>query len=423
MSSLFDFPTLRIRDFRLLIINKFLITFGAQMIAVIVGWQVYQLTHDPLSLGLIGFAEAVAFIAFALWAGHIADRTEKRLLIVMSEIVVLICAIALWGLTRYGNQGTLPIYLVIAASGVARAFLWSSSTSYSETIIPKEIYSSAAAWNSSAWEIASILGPAAGGLLYGFFGPKTAYGVAVGVIGAALYYGIDLGHLHPISGKSREKVIESLTSGIRFVFSHQMILAALALDMFAVLFGGVVAVLPVFADILKVGPIGLGILRASQSFGAITMALIQTRRPPFRNPGRTLLTVVSLFGLCIIAFGLSHSFYLSILILAIAGMVDNVSVVIRASILQAATPNSMRGRVSAVNGIFIGSSNEIGAFESGVAAKYMGLVPSVLFGGVMTLLTVAGILWRFPQLRKLKSIQSLAAGEGFESDIASQPAL
>jgi len=411
-------PVLRIRDFRFLIINKFLLTFGLQMIGVIVGWQIYQLTHDPLSLGLIGFAEAIAFISFALWAGHIADQTEKRFLIIFSECVAFACAAVLWGLTCERNTHTLPIYGVIALSGVARAFLWSSSTSFAELIVPKEIYSTAAAWNSSAWEIASILGPATGGLVYGFWGPKMAYGIATLIVGISLVFALRLGKRHPIRGQRDEKVFESLMTGIRFVFSHQMILAALALDMFAVLFGGVVAVLPIFAEILRVGPAGLGFLRASQSVGAIAMAIVQTRRAPFRNTGRTLLTAVTIFGLCIIAFGLSTNFYLSMALLALAGMADNVSVIIRASILQASTPNHMRGRVSAVNGIFIGSSNEIGMFESGLAAKMMGIVPSVLFGGFMTLVTVAGIMGRFPRLRRLKSVASLGpASEGSDVEM------
>jgi MFS family permease len=279
-------------------------------------------------------------------------------------------------------------------------------------IVPKEIYSSAAAWNSSAWEIASILGPATGGILYGMIGPAWAYGAATMFILAGLAYAFRLSAVQPITVKKQERVFQSLATGIRFVFQNQIILAALALDMFAVLFGGVVAVLPIFAEILSVGPIGLGLLRASQSVGAIAMALLQTRRPPFRNTGRTLLTAVGIFGVCIIGFALSRNFYLSMALLALAGMVDNISVIIRASILQAATPNHMRGRVSAVNGIFIGSSNEIGAFESGLAAKVMGTVPSVIFGGVMTLITVGAVVWRFPQLRRLKSIANLGpAGE------------
>jgi MFS family permease len=418
MSDLLRSSVLAIRDFRLLIINKFLVTFGTQMLGVIVGWQVFQMTHDPLALGLIGLAEALAFIGFALWAGHVADRTEKRRLILGSEVVIWLSALALWGLTAMGNRATLPIYGVIAASGMARAFLWSASSSYSELIVPKEIYSGAAAWNSSAWEIAAILGSAIGGLIYALAGPAMAYIVAVLMIVAGLYFAAQMKPLPAVVARKQDKVLESLMSGVHFVFRQRVILAALALDMFAVLFGGVVAVLPIFAEILKVGPAGLGLLRASQSVGAIGMAIYQTRRPPFKNTGKTLFSVVGVFGVCIILFALSKNFYLSMLLLAIAGTADNVSVIIRASVLQAATPDHMRGRVSAVNGIFIGSSNEIGAFFSGLAAKLLGIVPSVVFGGIMTLITVGLVAWRFPQLRKLKTVTNLGPeADGFNVEI------
>jgi MFS family permease len=395
---------LGIRDFRLLVLNRFFLTFGAQMQEVIVGWQIYQITHDPLSLGLIGFAEAAAFIGTALWAGLIADRSEKRRIILVAQTLALACSLGLLVLTLGGNLKTLPIYGVIALSGFARAFLWSSTTSFSEQIVPKEIYSKAAAWNSTSWQIASITGPAAGGILYAVAGPAVAYAAAAGSVLIALGWAAQLGKRPPIQIHRDEGVLEGLIKGIQFVFSYEVIFAALALDMFAVLFGGAVAILPIFAEMLQVGPRGLGFLRAAPGIGAIAMAFYQSQRPSFRNTGRTLLTVVTLFGLSMIAFALSKNFYLSLALLAFSGMVDNVSVIIRASILQAATPNHMRGRVSSVNGIFIGSSNEIGAFESGVAAKLMGTVPSVVFGGVMTLVTVAWTAWKAPRLRHLRNI-------------------
>jgi len=407
MPSFRSSTVLKIRDFRLLILNKFLLTLGIQMMGIIVSWQVYQLTKDPLALGLIGFSEAAAFIGVALWAGHVSDQSEKRRLMVWAQQAMLLCALALWTLTTLHNTRTFLIYVVIASSGVARAFFWASSTTYSQMIVPKEIYSSAAAWNSSSWEIATILGPAVGGLLYGAWGAKTAYGIALAIIGLSLFFARQLNKLPPVLSQRKEPVLESLTTGFRFVFGHPIILGAMALDMFAVFFGGVVALLPIFAEMLKVGPTGLGLLRASQSLGAISMALVQTRRPPFKNMGRTLLTVVSIFGLCIIAFGFSRNFYFSMALLALAGAADNISVIIRASIQQAATPDAMRGRVSAVNGIFLGSSNELGAFESGVAAKLLGTVPAVLFGGMMTLLTVGWTMWKFPQLKNLKSVSDL----------------
>jgi MFS family permease len=400
---------LRIPDFRLLIINKFLLTFGVQMVGVIAGWQIYQLTRDPLSLGLIGFSEAIAFIGFALWAGRTADQREKRRVILLGEGAAFLCVLTLWALAWHGNKATLPIYMIFAASGVARAFLWTAVSSYSQQIVPTAIYSSAAAWNSTVYEVACVLGPAAGGLLTGLFGAQCAYGVATLAVGAAMLFAWQLNLHPPAPNPVREGTLESLSAGLRFVLGHQVLLAAMLLDMFAVLFGGVVALLPIFAEMMKVGPVGLGLLRASQSIGAIVSALIQTRRPPFQNAGRILLQAVTVFGLCIIAFGLSRNFYLSMLLLALAGAADNISVVIRAGIIQAVTPNPMRGRVAAINGIFIGSSNELGAFESGIAARLLGTVPAVLFGGCMTLLTVGASAWKFPRLRQLKTVANLAA--------------
>ncbi len=408
MFGLFTTPVLRIRNFRFFLLNKFLLTFGVQMIGFIVGWQVYQLTRDPLALGLIGLSEAIAFIATSFWSGHISDQREKRQLILWAEAAIFLCAAALWLFTYRGNTQTLPIYGMVALSGIARAFLWASSTTYSQMIVPKEIYSSAAAWNSTVWEIASIAGPAAGGLLYGLIGARGAYEIAVLCIGGSMVFAMQLAVMPPVRVEKKETLWQSLTSGMRFVLSHQVLLGAMALDMFAVLFGGVVAILPAFAEILKIGPAGVGVLRASQSVGAIMMAMFQTRRPAFQNTGRTLFIAVAAFGVCTIAFGLSKNFYLSMFLLALAGAADNISVIIRASILQATTPDAMRGRVSAVDGIFIGSSNEIGAFESGLAAKLLGVVPSVIFGGTMTLITVASTMFLAPKLRNIKSIKDLS---------------
>ncbi len=376
------------------------------MMGLTVGWQVYQLTHDPLSLGLIGLAEAVTYIGSALLAGHVADQSEKRRIILATETVLLGCVLWLFWLTSRGNVRLAPVYGAMAVTGIARAFLWSASIPYAEMIIPKAEYARAAAWNSSAWEIGAVLGPAAAGLLYGVRGPLLPYLTASVLVLLALAVGTRLGPVHPPPA-SRTGLGESLVTGIRFVFSRQVILGALALDMLAVLFGGVVAILPVFAELLRVGPAGLGLLRGAQSIGAITMALIQTRRGALHRAGRTLFLAVAVFGLAIIAFALSTSFVASLVALAVAGMADNVSVITRASILQAATPDHMRGRVAAVNGIFIGSSNELGAFESGLAARLLGAVRSVVIGGTLTLIAVAGVAWRFPRLRRLEDIATV----------------
>ncbi len=396
----------RLGDFRLLVANRFLLTLGIQMMGLTVGWQVYQLTHDPLSLGLIGLAEALTYIGSALPAGHLADRSEKRRIILAAELALLGCVLWLLWLTVRGNSRLLPVYAAMGLTGIARAFLWSASIPYAELIVPKAEYARAAAWNSSAWEVGAVLGPAAGGLLYGIRGPLIPYLTACALVVLALAVGTRLGPVHPSRG-AETGLTESLIQGVRFVFSRQVILGALALDMLAVLFGGVVAILPVFADLLRVGPAGLGLLRAAQSIGAITMALIQTRRGAFHRAGRALFFAVTLFGLCIIGFALSTSFVLSLILLAIAGMADNVSVITRSSILQAATPDHMRGRVAAVNGIFIGSSNELGAFESGVTARLLGAVRSVVVGGTLTLLAVGAVAWRFPKLRRLREIATM----------------
>jgi MFS family permease len=393
---------LHIRDFRHFLASRFFATLATQMQGLVVSWQIYQLTKDPLALGLVGLVEAVVFILFSLFAGHFSDRREKRGIILAAQWILLACALALFGLSRMEIK-VWAIYSVVALTGLARSFLWPASFSYSELTVPRAIYSRAAAWNSTGWEVGSIVGPALGGFIYAWRGPVAAYAV-VGVLTVlGIAFAMKMGKRPPVIA-TPEQPATDLLSGVRFVLSHPIILSAISLDMFAVLFGGAVALLPIFADIFKVGPQGLGWLRAAPSLGAILMAIYQQYRPPFQQAGRALLTVVVLFGLATIAFGISTNFWLSMILLAMTGAVDNVSVVIRASIMQAYTPDHMRGRVSSVNGIFIGSSNEIGAFESGLAAKLMGTVPSVIFGGAMTLITVALVALKSPRLRRLGAI-------------------
>lgn len=393
---------LSIRDYRYFILSRFWVTLGIQMQTLVVSWQVYDITRDPLMLGLIGLTEAAVFIALALWAGHAADRIDKRRMILASQVLLLIGAVcfALFagpGMTRVGWM-----YGVIAVTGAARSLLWPASFSYSELTVPRAIYARAATLNSTAWEVAAILGPAAGGMLYAWKGPQGTYGLVVLLLAAALGMTVSMGSKPPVpEGPEGPR---DLFSGIRFVFSRPVILGAMSLDMFAVLFGGVYAILPLFADRLGVGAWGLGWLRAAPSLGAIVTAFFLAVRPPLANTGRTLLMAVACFGLFTIAFAFSDHFGWSMALLAASGMADNFSVVIRASIFQAFSPDGMRGRVSSVNGIFIGSSNEIGAFESGLAARLLGTVPSVVFGGVMTLVTVAWVAWAFPDLRRLRRL-------------------
>ena len=375
---------------------------------MVVGWQVYELTRDPLTLGLIGLAEALPFIAVALYAGHAADRAQRKMLTMTGTFGLVCSAIALLILTltpdAIAKDRVWPVYVIVALSATARSFTRPAIFALSAEVVPRELFPNAVAWRTSTWHLAAVAGPALGGLLYGFSGPALAYGCVIGMMSIALAI---LGGLTPRprpAVEEREPLAESLKAGIRFVWREPMLLAAMTLDLFAVLFGGAVALLPAFATLLDAGPEGLGILRAAPAAGAILTGFVIAHRPPMKRAGPALFASVAAFGVCMIAFALSRSFWLSFGLLFASGIVDNVSVVIRSTLLQTRTPEHLLGRVSAVNQIFIGSSNEIGAFESGIAARLLGVVPSVVFGGTMTLLVVAITLWRAPSLRKLRSI-------------------
>lgn len=385
-------------------------TMAMQLQAVVVGWQIYEITKDPLSLGLIGLAEALPFIAFALYAGNVVDRRSRKQVAAMALVTLLVCSALLLIFSldpdRFLHAGVFPIYAVIFLSGVARSFLRPAITALSAQLIPRAIYANAVAWRSSFWQSAAVIGPAAGGLIYGFAGLRAAYAVDVVLMLLAIVALVPIRQLvfDPAAAGSEDD--RSFWSGLRFVLNQRILLGAMTLDLFSVLFGGAVALLPIFADeILRVGPEGLGILRAAPAVGSVAMGIVVAHRPPFRRAGRTLLLCVAIFGLCMIGFALSRSFVLSVALLALSGMADSISVVVRSTLLQLSTPQHMLGRVSAVNQIFIGSSNEIGAFESGVAAKLLGVIPSVVFGGVMTLLVVAGTAWKVPELRRLREIK------------------
>ena len=388
-----------------------MLTIAREAQIVVVGWQVYELTRDPLTLGLIGLAEALPFIAIALYAGHVADRATKRTIAIAGTFAMLLSGIALLLLTltpgAISASRVWPVYLVVALSATARSFMRPSVFALSAEILPRELYPNAVAWRTSTWHLAAVAGPAAGGVLYGFSGPAMAYSAVIGAMA------VSFAVISSLSPRPRQAIVEeipfgeSLKIGIRFVMSEQVLLAAMTLDLFAVLFGGAVALLPAFATLLDAGPEGLGILRAAPAIGSIATGLWIAHRPPIRNAGFSLFASVAAFGGCMIAFALSRDFWLSFALLVASGVFDNVSVVIRSTLLQTRTPDHLLGRVSAVNQIFIGSSNEIGAFESGVAARLLGVVPSVLFGGCMTLVVVAITLWRAPRLRKLRDLNEL----------------
>lgn len=402
------YEVLRIREFRLLAFARFALTFAIQMQVIIVGWQVYDITKDPFSLGLIGLAEALPSLSVSLYAGHLADLHDRRNIFVTTLLVLVACSIALWIFTLdvspvLDTVGVAAIYGVIFISGLARGFMGPAVFGLVGQIVPHHLLPKASAWNSTTWQTAAILGPAIGGLLYAFVGISFTFFLDAVLTALAVY----LIYLIPPQGKlaviEGESIKDRLLSGVRFVFGNQVIVGALSLDLFAVLFGGAVALLPVFAkEILNVGPQGLGVLRAAPAVGAAVVAIALAHSPTMQQAGKKLFLCVAGFGVCILVFAISKNFYLSLAALALSGAFDSVSVVIRSTILQLNTPDHMRGRVSAVNSMFIGSSNEIGAFESGLAAKLLGVVPSVIFGGSMTLLTVAGTALFTPKLRKLE---------------------
>jgi MFS family permease len=401
------YAVLRLRDFRLFISYRFFITVAIQMQSLIVGWQMYELTRDPLALGLIGLAEAIPFMAVALYSGHVADRYNRKQIIAWFSFLFLLGTIFLLVLSRAEllaslSMGLLPIYLVVALTGIVRAFLYPSAVALMAQLVPRHLYTNSSTWNSTVWHVAAISGPAIGGLVYGFFNVHVAYLTVILFVVIALTLLLFVKRTPAPQDQPDEKILQRLVSGLRFVFRNQVLLGTMSLDMFAVLFGGAVAMLPIFAgEILFVGPQGLGFLRAAPMAGAVIMSFILAYRPPAERAGKWLLVAVAGFGISIILFAVSRNFYLSLFLLLLSGLFDNISVIIRATALQLITPDEMRGRVAAVNSIFIGSSNELGSFESGVAARLMGLVPSVVFGGSMTLVIVGIIARKAPLLRRL----------------------
>jgi MFS family permease len=383
-------------EFRFFLSLRFFLTIALQMQAVIVGWQVYLIMEDPLALGLIGLAEAIPAISIALYAGHVADIKSKRMIMIRSVLVMLACSIGLMIVNQDeviiglgGSNSVRAMYFFIFIHGFARGFYAPTGFAFLSQIVKREQLTVSSTLNSSVWQIAAIIGPAAGGILFAWLGVAFSFTLIIAFTLVALFSLMMISAKPVIIPEKMEPIYARLKEGIFYVWNNKVILSALSLDLFAVLFGGAVALLPIFAeDILKVGAEGLGFLRAAPSLGAsITMIIISIRRP-FNFPGKVLLWTVAGFGISILVFGLSTSFILSLVALFMSGAFDSVSVVIRGNILQLQTPDHMRGRVSAVNSMFIGSSNEIGAFESGVAAKLLGAVGAVVFGGSVTLIVV-----------------------------------
>jgi MFS family permease len=379
--------------------------FGATQIqTAVLGWQVYDLTGDPLSLGLVGLSEAVPFLSLTLVGGWAADRVDRRWLALVSLLAIAGSGAWLLTVSLGAVRSPLPLYGAQALAGLGRAFFRPASASLGTELVPRDQYQNAATWRSSIFHTTMIVGPAAGGALIALGGPRLAYAAEMALLGVGLAALLAVAP-RPRPPSTRRHPVAEIADGVRFVFREPLLLGPLSLDLFAVLFGGATALLPIFArDVLHVGEVGFGLLRAAPAVGSVATSLLLARLGQFRRAGRAMLACVALFGVTWIAFALSRSYALSIGLLVAGGALDAVSVVLRSTLVQTFTPQEMMGRVSAVNSLFIGSSNELGAFESGVAAKLLGTVPSVVFGGTMTLLTVALVAWRAPRLRRLERI-------------------
>jgi MFS family permease len=406
------------QDFKKLLSARFFYTFAVQMQAVILGWRIYELLKDPLALGMIGLVEAVPAIGLALYAGYIVDRS--RPLVIYRRIIylsllsgALVLAEHLWAIHMPLIAQVVLLYSASFLTGFARSFSQPAIFASVPRIVSRADLGKATALTSSVMQVARIAGPAFGGIIFGFMGAVVSSSiVCILLICAVISMLLIKQEIAPPENRAMgASVTEELLSGVRFVFKHKLLLPALSLDMFSVLFGGVTALLPIFAsEILMVGPKGLGVLRAAPAIGATLMTIYLARAPLQKNSGTWLFSAVTGFGLCILVFGMSHNFYLSVAVLGLSGAFDSVSMIIRSTAVQLASPDHMRGRISAVNSIFIGSSNEIGEVESGIAAKLLGTVPAVYFGGIMCLLSVAVVGYLSPALRKL-NLEALQAEE------------
>lgn len=403
------YAALRYREFNIFLAVRFNMVFAWTMQFILIEWLVYSLTKDPLSLGIIGLMEVIPSVGMALFAGHIVDQREKRNLLIYCILGYFTISLGLFLLSLPRAEELLDqstqltaIYTMVFLGGLVRSFLGPTIFSLIALIVPKKIYPNAATWSSSTWQLAAVTGPTLAGLAIGWIGVHWSLGLVLIFTLIALVLLFKIPRKPIINPKIGEPVFQSLKDGLQFVYRSKAIMGALTLDMVAVLFGGAVALLPIYAqDILHVGSEGFGILRASPAVGAALTMLGSTRYPLHRNAGRKLLWAVFAFGVCILIFGISTWFWLSVLALFLSGAVDGISMIIRQTILQLKTPDHMRGRVASVNTIFVGSSNELGAFESGVTAKLMGTVTAVVFGGTMTLLTVGATAWLSPRFRNL----------------------
>jgi len=387
-------------DFVSYTLARFFIVLSLEMLSVAVGWQVYEITHRPLDLGYVGLAQFLPGFALFLFAGHAADLFDRRRLLMWCYAGFTLCSALLLLISWRAPNSVHLIYAVLALLGAVRSFNFPASRAILPQLVPEEHFANAVAWNSSIFQIATIAGPALGGIVYAIFrGPNTVYAIAVSISILAMAMTMRIKVLTAV--RSQEPVsLRTVFAGFRFIWDKKVILGSISLDMFAVLLGGAVALLPVYArEILHTGPWGLGLLRSAPGVGAAVMAIVVAHQPIRRRAGMTMLLCVSGFGVFTIAFGISHSLILSLIALFLVGASDMVSVIIRATLIQIATPDEMRGRVNAVDMLFIGVSNELGEFESGFTAQWFGTVPAVILGGVGTLVVIGIWAWLFPELR------------------------
>jgi MFS family permease len=395
------YAALRYPEFRRLTASTFLITAAILIQQVVLGYEIYLITRDPLALGLVGLAEAVPFIALALFGGHLADRRERLALMRASLAVILLGSLGLAVLMRPAVREALStttqlaaIYGTVFLLGLARGIYSPAASSLKAFLVPRELYPNSSAWISSFWQAGAVIGPGVAGFAYAGFGLTGTLELVAGILAVALWLNFGIARRPVVAPDSGESLWTSLREGLAYVWRTKAILHSITLDMVSVFFGGVIAILPIYAeDILRVGPQGLGVLRAAPSVGALLVMFLCAYYPPTERAWRNLLWSVAGFGVATLVFAVSENFILSVVMLFFTGASDSVSVIVRQTLLQALPPDHLRGRVVAVNSIFVTTSNELGAFESGVAAKLLGVVPSVIFGGAMTLATV-GVVWR-----------------------------
>jgi MFS family permease len=404
----------RFPSFRRYLVVRLLTTLSSEMQSVAVGWQIYSITHRPLDLGLAGLAQFLPAVCLFLWAGHLSDRVPRKRILLACLISFAVCSAFLLMFAVRGVAAVGPIYAVLLVNGTVRAFNAPAAQSFLPLILPREVFANAVSWNSSAFQVSTIAGPMIGGVLYGLTGsPQYVYGTALVAYSAAA---VALSGVQLAAGAMPQAInaAANVLGGLRYIWHNKLVLGAISLDLFAVLLGGAVALLPVYArEILQVGASGLGLLRSAPGIGAVLTSVIVAHRPLRRKAGLAMLWCVCTFGACTVVFGLSRNLALSVGMLLLLGAADTISVIVRSTMIQLSTPDAMRGRVSAVNMVFIGASNEVGQFESGLTAQWLGTVPAVVLGGVGTIVIVCLWAWLFPSLRtlnRLDAIKTDAAG-------------